>query len=174
MFLDIAAAVHAAIGERFMFRYADGPEERLCRGLSAVCGILLFHASHKQKQPLSAVGACGNGLFQEILFVPEGLAAVHHGLGLGAQAVKKDRGGQDDPICRTDRSKDPGHVIPEDADAGLDAAAAILAGPDIQGIERIDRDVVACLCKRPERLVHQDLGVAAWTGASTKCDDFQR
>lgn len=55
VFFDVARAVHTAKEERFMLRYADRPEECLCRGLGTVGGILLFPASHRQKEHLSAV-----------------------------------------------------------------------------------------------------------------------
>ena len=119
------------------------------------------------------MGAGGSGLFQEILFAPEGLAPVHHGLGLGAQAVEKNGGGEDDPVCSTDRSKDLDHSILLDTDAGLGAAAAILTGLDVQGIEMIDLNVVSRSLEGFDRLVHQDLGIAAEARASIECYDFQ-
>jgi len=124
---DVAYCVYAAKEQRFMLGDAHGPEEGLRHDLCCVPAVIFFHPTNEEQKAFSSWRTGGNALLQKIFFTPEGLTAVDHDLGLGAQAVEKNGGGKNDSLSLPQFVIDIGHVVRMYATSRLCAAATVLA-----------------------------------------------
>src|SRR5208283_22902 len=93
---------------------------------------------------------------------------------LGAQAVEKNGGGENNSLCLPQCIIDFAHVVGMYAKACFYAATAVLARLDLHDVELENAYLVSCFPQGLECTFQKKFGVPAGTRAAVECYDFHQ